>query len=102
MMTDALTNDERENLMAWIPLHRPACKTFPRPQPNVLYRVIATEAGTVYAQRMDEPRSIRRIAVRDEDDEPWGDPVGLGMPRPRLTLLGALWHVVTWKYRRVW
>lgn len=100
-MTDALTNDERENLMEWIPKHRPDCTPHPRPTPNVLYRVVATPAGTVYAQRMDEPRSIRRIAVRDEDDEPWGDPVGLGMPRPRMTLGRALWHIVLWKYRRV-
>ena len=44
----------------------------------------------------------RRTPVRrDVDDEPWGDPVGLGMPRRRMTLLGALWHVATWKLRRV-
>ena len=97
-MTDALTNDDYADLAYNFGRRYPERLE----RPNVLYRVVATEAGTVYAQRMDEPRSIRRIAVRDEDDEPWGDPVGLGMPRPRMTLGKALWHIATAKYRRVW
>ena len=79
-----LTDVERERAMAWTAKHRPD-----RIRP--LYRFTPTDTG------------VRIIDYRrDQDDEPWGDPVGLGMPRQRVTLLMALWNIATAKYRRVW
>ncbi len=98
-MTYALTNDEQSALSHTFTVRRPGVLDIDT-RPNVLYRIVCTPAGNVYAQRMDTPRRIT-VQRRDADDEPWGDPVGLGMPRHRLTLLGALWHIVTAKYRRV-
>ena len=94
--------DVAADLAHFVATRRPDCIPHPRPTPNVLYRIVATDTGNVYACPMDG-REVQRITVtrRDADDEPWGDPVGLGMPRPRMTLLGALWRIVTWKYRRV-
>lgn len=79
-----LTEVERERAMAWTAANR---KDRIRP----LYRVAAT------------PQRIVVTSCRDEDDEPWGDPVGLGMPRPRRRhpLATLLIHALTAKYRRV-
>lgn len=89
--------DVRETLMAWTARHRPDCIPHPRPTPNVLYRVVALPDGTVEVSDLRPHQPARR----DGDDEPWGDPVGLGMPRPRMTLTRALWHLLTWKIRRL-
>lgn len=76
-----LTPVECERAMAWTAAHRPD-------------RITPSYAGGV---------TVVNLRVRDVDDEPWGDPVGLGMPRPRRhPLLRALWRALGWKYRRVW
>lgn len=76
-----LTDVEKERAMAWVSAMRPERIT-------PLYPVPA-------------PQRIAVTARRDVDDEPWGDPVGLGMPRRRARpLVRLLVHALTWKFRK--
>ena len=100
-MTDALTADEQAQLAYTFRVRHPGVVAMDT-RPTVLYRVTTDHAGNVIMR--DLRAEAQRIPVRrDVDDEPWGDPVGLGMPRPRPTgLLVAVLRMLLWKYRRVW
>ena len=115
MMTDTLTADEQAQLRHTFTVRHPGVVAMDT-RPTVLYRVTTDHAGNVIMRDLraeaireyerGETMSLRDFARQegveiDPDEEPIGDPVGLGMPRRRMTLLGALWHVATWKLRRV-